>query len=307
MNNTTSCSRSAFISIVGKPNVGKSSLLNCLLGEKIAIVTNKPQTTRTRITGVLTKEDVQLVFIDTPGFHKAKTRLSDNMIKAVNTSIKDVDAVMLLIEPTGKLTEAEHNLIENIKSQRIPCILVINKIDLLSDKALLLKRIVELTALHDFDAVVPISVLKKDGIDSLFKELDKYAGEGVHYFPNDTLTDQPERVIVSEIIREKILLNLHQEIPHGTAVVIEKMREREDTQKEIMDIEALIYCEKSSHKGMIIGKNGAVLKRIASASREEIESFLRIKINLKCWVKVREDWRNNDNFIRSFGLSDSDN
>lgn len=307
MNNTTSCSRSAFISIVGKPNVGKSSLLNCLLGEKIAIVTNKPQTTRTRITGVLTKEDVQLVFIDTPGFHKAKTRLSDNMIKAVNTSIKDVDAVMLLIEPTGKLTEAEHNLIENIKSQRIPCILVINKIDLLSDKALLLKRIVELTALHDFDAVVPISVLKKDGIDSLFKELDKHAGEGVHYFPNDTLTDQPERVIVSEIIREKILLNLHQEIPHGTAVVIEKMREREDTQKEIMDIEALIYCEKSSHKGMIIGKNGAVLKRIASASREEIESFLRIKINLKCWVKVREDWRNNDNFIRSFGLSDSDN
>lgn len=307
MNNTISCSRSAFISIVGKPNVGKSSLLNCLLGEKIAIVTNKPQTTRTRITGVLTKEDVQLVFIDTPGFHKAKTRLSDNMIKAVNTSIKDVDAVMLLIEPTGKLTEAEHNLIENIKSQRIPCILVINKIDLLSDKALLLKRIVELTALHDFDAVVPISVLKKDGIDSLFKELDKYAGEGVHYFPNDTLTDQPERVIVSEIIREKILFNLHQEIPHGTAVVIEKMREREDTQKEIMDIEALIYCEKSSHKGMIIGKNGAVLKRIASASREEIESFLRIKINLKCWVKVREDWRNNDNFIRSFGLSDSDN
>lgn len=307
MNNTISCSRSAFISIVGKPNVGKSSLLNCLLGEKIAIVTNKPQTTRTRITGVLTKEDVQLVFIDTPGFHKAKTRLSDNMIKAVNTSIKDVDAVMLLIEPTGKLTEAEHNLIENIKSQRIPCILVINKIDLLSDKALLLKRIVELTALHDFDAVVPISVLKKDGIDSLFKELDKYAGEGVHYFPNDTLTDQPERVIVSEIIREKILFNLHQEIPHGTAVVIEKMREREDTQKEIMDIEALIYCEKSSHKGMIIGKNGAVLKRIASASREEIESFLRIKINLKCWVKVHEDWRNNDNFIRSFGLSDSDN
>lgn len=307
MNNTTSCNRSAFISIVGKPNVGKSSLLNCLLGEKIAIVTNKPQTTRTRITGVLTKEDVQLVFIDTPGFHKAKTRLSDNMIKAVNTSIKDVDAVMLLIEPTGKLTESEHNLIENIKSQRIPCILVINKIDLLSDKALLLKRIVELTALHDFDAVVPISVLKKDGIDSLFKELDKHAGEGVHYFPNDTLTDQPERVIVSEIIREKILLNLHQEIPHGTAVVIEKMREREDTQKEIMDIEALIYCEKSSHKGMIIGKNGAVLKRIASASREEIESFLRIKINLKCWVKVREDWRNNDNFIRSFGLSDSDN
>lgn len=296
--------RSAFISIVGKPNVGKSSLLNCLLGEKIAIVTNKPQTTRTRITGVLTKGETQFVFIDTPGFHKAKTKLSDSMIKAVNTSIKDVDAVMLVVEPTGKLTEAELNLIDNIKNKNIARILIINKIDLVQDKTRIADRIIELTKLCDFDAVIPISVQNNDGIDRVFLEIDKCAEEGVHFFPDDTLTDQPERVIVSEMIREKILLNLHQEIPHGTAVVIESMKERED--KEILDIDAMIYCEKNSHKGMIIGKNGAVLKRIASTAREEIEGFLDIKVNLKCWIKVREDWRNKDSMIRNFGLSNQD-
>lgn len=296
--------RSAFISIVGKPNVGKSSLLNKLLGEKIAIVTNKPQTTRTRIMGVLTKDLTQYVFIDTPGFHKPKTKLSDSMVKAVTTSIKDVDAIMMLVEPTGKLTEAELDLMNSIKNGKIPSILIINKIDLVSNKEVLMKRINDISAIHKFDIVIPISVLNNDGIELVFAELDKYAQEGVHFFPDDTLTDQPERVIVSEIIREKILINLHQEIPHGTAVVIEKMREREDKDKEIIDIDAMIYCEKASHKGMIIGKNGAVLKRIASTARVEIEGFLDVKINLQCWIKVRDDWRNKEGMIRNFGLSE---
>lgn len=195
--------RSAFVAIVGKPNVGKSSLLNKLLGEKVAIVTNKPQTTRTKITGVLTKNEVQYVFIDTPGFHKAKTKLSDSMIKAVNTSIKDVDIVMMVVEPSGKLTQAELDLIENIKQQKIPSILIINKIDLISNKELLVARIEQIMQLHSFDAVIPISVQENNGVDLVLAELDKYAEEGVHFFPDDTLTDQPERVIVSEIIREK--------------------------------------------------------------------------------------------------------
>lgn len=296
--------KSAFVAIVGKPNVGKSSLLNKLLGEKIAIVTNKPQTTRTRITGVLTKEETQFVFIDTPGFHKPKTKLSNSMVNAVHSSIKDVDIIMLVVEPQGKLTEAELSLIESIKNQKAPCILVINKIDLLDNKDSLIKRIEYLMELHSFDAVVPISALKADGIDGLFSELSSRAISSAHFFPEDTLTDQPERVIVAEIIREKILQNLYQEIPHGTAVVIEKMRERDE--KDIIDIDAMIYCEKASHKGMIIGKGGAVLKRIASSAREDIEAFLDVKVNLQCWIKVRDDWRNKESMIKNFGLFDND-
>lgn len=303
MENTNT--KSAFIAIVGKPNVGKSSLLNKLLGEKIAIVTNKPQTTRTRITGVLTKGETQFVFIDTPGFHKPKTKLSNSMINAVKSSIKDVDAIMLLIEPQGKLTEAELTLIESIKNEKVPSLLIINKIDLLDNREVLVKRIEQLMEMHKFDAVIPISVLRDDGIDAVFAEISKQAKEGVHFFPDDTLTDQPERVIVSEIIREKILCNLYQEIPHGTAVVVEKMRERENTDKEIIDIDAMIYCEKNSHKGMIIGKSGAVLKRIASTARVDIEEFLGVQVNLQCWIKVREDWRNKESMIKNFGLSDS--
>lgn len=295
--------KSAFIAIVGKPNVGKSSLLNLLLGEKIAIVTNKPQTTRTKITGVLTKGETQFVFIDTPGFHKPKTKLSNSMVRAVSSSMKDVEVVIMVVETTGKLTDAELSLIENIKNSKVKKVLIINKIDLVPNKQIVANRIMELTGLCDFDSVIPMSVLQKDGIDGTFEEIEKYAVEGVHFFPDDTLTDQPERVIVSEIIREKILMNLHQEIPHGTAVVIEKMKQRED--KEIIDIDAMIYCEKNSHKGMIIGKNGVVLKRIASTAREDIESFLDIKVNLKCWLKVREDWRNKEGLIRNFGLSDT--
>lgn len=293
--------KTGFIAIVGKPNVGKSSLLNSLLGEKIAIVTSKPQTTRTKITGVLTKDEKQYVFIDTPGLHKAKNKLGDNMVKAVNTSLREIDLVLLVVEPMGKINEAELNLINLIKKQSLPCALVINKIDLVKDKEALIKRIAEFTDLHKFDTVIPISVLNKDGIDIIFSELDKHLVESVHFFPSDTLTDQPERVIVAERLREKILLNMQQEIPHGTAVVIEKMRER-DTQ-EIIDIDAVIYCERPTHKGMIIGKGGKVLKKIASEARLDIESFLDCKVNLKCWVKVKEDWRNRDGLITNFGLS----
>lgn len=293
--------KTGFIAIVGKPNVGKSSLLNNLLGEKIAIVTSKPQTTRTKITGVLTKKEKQYVFIDTPGLHKAKNKLGDNMVKAVNTSLRDIDEVLLVVEPMGNINKSELDLIELIKKQQLPCALIINKIDLLKDKESLISRINEFTALHNFDAVIPISVLNNDGVDRVFQELDKHLVESVHFFPDDTLTDQPERVIVAERLREKILLNMQQEIPHGTAVVIERMRERED--KNIIDIDATIYCERPTHKGMIIGKGGKVLKKIASEARADIESFLDCKINLQCWVKVKEDWRNKDGLITNFGLS----
>lgn len=295
--NTTS----GFVSIVGRPNVGKSSLLNALLGEKVAIVTSKPQTTRTKITGVLTKQEKQFVFIDTPGLHKAKNKLGDNMVKAVNTSLNDIDVVLLVADPFGAVNEAELDLIEKIKRIKLPSILVINKIDLLQDKAKLVERISQFTALHEFDAVIPISVLNNDGVDLILKELDNYLVESVHFFPDDTLTDQPERVIVSELIREKILLNLRQEVPHGAAIVVEKMREREG--KDLIDIEAVIYCERKTHKGMIIGKGGQVLKKIASEARTDLENFLDIKVNLQCWVKVKEDWRNRDGLINNFGLN----
>lgn len=292
---------SGFIAIVGRPNVGKSSLLNALLGEKVAIVTHKPQTTRTRITGVLTEGANQYVFIDTPGLHKAKTRLGDNMVKAVNMSMNDIDAVLLVVEPQGAVNQAELDLIQSIQKLKLSSILVINKVDLLENKEKLMDRIAELSELHQFDGIVPISVKEKDGIDLLMEEIDQFLVESVHFFPEDTLTDQPERVIVSELIREKILLNMQQEIPHGTAVVIEKMSEREN--RDMVDIDATIYCERSTHKGMIIGKGGHLLKKIASEARRDIESFLDMKVNLQCWVKVKDDWRNKDGLINNFGLS----
>lgn len=293
--------KSAFVAIVGKPNVGKSSLLNALLGEKVAIVTNKPQTTRTRITGVLTEGLVQYVFTDTPGLHKPRTKLSEHMVKTVTESVSEVDVVVLVVEPAGELTPSELELIQSVKQQKLPCILAVNKIDTIADKSRLLQRIEELKALHEFDAVVPISAAHGEGLDDLKQELSHFAVPSVHFFPDDTLTDQPERVIVAEIIREKLLLLMRQEIPHGTAVAIDKMRERED--KPIIDIEATIFCEKASHKGMIIGKGGSMLKRIASDARVEIESFLDSKVNLTCWVKVKDDWRNKESLIKSFGLS----
>ena len=293
--------KSAFVAIVGKPNVGKSSLLNLLVGEKIAIISDKPQTTRTRITGVLTEGETQLVFIDTPGLHKPKNKLGDYMVKQVTDSVGDVDCAVFVTDPLGEVTEAEMQLIENIRQLHLPAILVINKIDTLQNKEDMVKKMVTISGMYDFEEVVPISVYQKDGTELLLKLIQDQAQEGPHFFPNDTLTDQPEKVIVAEIIREKVLRNMRDEIPHGTAVVIERMRERPG--KDIMDIEATILCEKSSHKGMIIGKQGSMLKKIASQSRQEIESFLETRVNLQCWVKIREDWRNSEFSIRDLGFN----
>ena len=293
--------KSAFVAIVGKPNVGKSSLLNLLVGEKIAIISDKPQTTRTRITGALTEGEVQLVFIDTPGLHKPKNKLGDYMVKQVTDSVGDVDCAVFVTDPLGEITEAEERLIENLQELDLPAILVINKIDILQNKEDMVKKMVALSEKYPFEQVVPISVREKDGTDLLLKLIQDQAQEGPHFFPSDTLTDQPEKVIAAEIIREKVLRNMRDEIPHGTAVVIERMRERAG--KDILDIDATILCEKASHKGMIIGKQGSMLKKIASQSRAEIEAFLDTRVNLQCWVKVREDWRNSEFSIRDLGFN----
>ena len=292
--------KTAFIAIVGCPNVGKSSILNRLLGQKIAIVSEKPQTTRTRITGVLTEGETQLVFTDTPGFHRPRTKLGENMVRAVSESIADVDACLFVIEPAGELREKELELIERFKRDGMPVILCINKVDTVPEKQALMARILDVSQRYDFTAVVPASARTGDNFDALRQELFALAQPSVHFFPDDTLTDQPERVIVAEILREKMLRLLDKEIPHGTAVSIEKMREREDS--DLVDIEAVIYCEKESHKGIIIGKQGAMLKRISTRAREDMERFLCCRVNLKCWVKVKEDWRNREGLIRNFGL-----
>ena len=292
--------KTAFIAIVGRPNVGKSSILNKLLGQKIAIVSDKPQTTRTRIMGVLTIEETQLVFTDTPGFHRPKTKLGEKMVKAVSDSISGVDLCLFVIESEGELRETELELIEKFKQQKMPVVLAINKIDTLDDKTVLMKRIMDMTQLYDFEAIVPVSAVKNDGLDALTDELIKLAQPSEHFFPEDTLTDQPERVIVSEIVREKMLRLLDKEIPHGVAVAVEKMRERSD--KDLIDIETTIYCERESHKGIIIGKKGATLKRISTYARQDMEKFFGCQINLQCWVKVKDDWRNREGLIHNFGL-----
>lgn len=292
--------KTAFIAIVGCPNVGKSSILNRLLGQKIAIVSDKPQTTRTKIMGVLTEGDTQLVFTDTPGFHRPRTKLGEKMVQAVSDSVSGVDACLFVVEPEGELRPAELELIEKFKKLKMPVILAINKVDTLPDKEVLMARILEISKTYDFEAVVPVSALSGINMDELLSEMKKLAEESVFFFPEDTLTDQPERVIAAEIIREKLLRNLDREIPHGVAVSIEKMREREDS--DIMDIEAVIYCEKDSHKGIIIGKNGAMLKRISTRAREDMEKFFQCHINLRCWVKVKEGWRNREGLIHNFGL-----
>lgn len=292
--------KTAFIAIVGCPNVGKSSILNRLLGQKIAIVSDKPQTTRAKIMGVLTEGDTQLVFTDTPGFHRPRTKLGEKMVQAVSDSVSGVDACLFVVEPEGELRPAELELIEKFKKLKMPVILAINKVDTLPDKEVLMARILEISKTYDFEAVVPVSALRGINMDELLSEMKKLAEESVFFFPEDTLTDQPERVIAAEIIREKLLRNLDREIPHGVAVSIEKMREREDS--DIMDIEAVIYCEKDSHKGIIIGKNGAMLKRISTRAREDMEKFFQCHINLRCWVKVKEGWRNREGLIHNFGL-----
>lgn len=292
--------KTAFIAIVGCPNVGKSSILNRMLGQKIAIVSDKPQTTRTRIMGVLTKDETQLVFTDTPGFHRPKTKLGEKMMEAVDESISGVDAVLFVTEPSGELRPAEKELIERFKKEKLPVILAINKVDTIPEKEQMMARILEFSQLYPFEAIVPVSALRGINMNDLEDELMKLAFESVFFFPEDTLTDQPERVIAAEIIREKILRNLDKEIPHGTAVSIEKMRERENS--DILDIDAVIYCEKESHKGIIIGKQGATLKKISTRAREDMEKFFQCKINLHTWVKVKEGWRNREGLIHNFGL-----
>ncbi len=292
--------RTAFISIVGCPNVGKSSLLNRMLGQKIAIVSDKPQTTRTRIMGVLTQDEIQLVFTDTPGFHRPHNKLGEKMVKAIGDSIADVDACLFVVEPQGELRQAEKELIQRFQAENLPVILAINKIDTLPRKELLMERILKLSTLYDFTAVVPVSAINGDGVPELLEELKKLSVFSMHFFPDDTLTDQPERVIAAEIIREKLLRLLEQEIPHGIAVSVEKMRERDSS--DLMDVEATIYCERESHKGIVIGKKGAMLKKVSTYAREDMERFFGCRINLQCWVKVKEDWRNREGLIHNFGL-----
>ncbi len=292
--------KTAFIAIVGCPNVGKSSILNKLLGTKIAIVSSKPQTTRTKIMGVLTEGETQLVFTDTPGYHKPHNKLGEKMNQAVGDSIGGVDACLFVVESKGDIKKGEYELIEKFKKLKVPVILAINKIDMIKDKEELLERIVELNKLFDFEAIVPVCASTGEHIDELVDEMKKLAFDSPHFFPDDTLTDQPERVLAAEIIREKILRLMDKEIPHGIAVSIEKMRERDN--QDILDIEAIIYCERESHKGMVIGKKGAMLKKISTYARQDLENFFGIKVNLQTWVKVKEDWRNREGLIHNFGL-----
>ena len=296
--------KSAFVAIVGRPNVGKSSILNRLLGTKIAIVSSKPQTTRTRITGVLTEGDVQLVFVDTPGMHKPKNSLGKYMVRSVSESIGGVDCALLVVEAGHEPGETEKKLIEKIKSLGIPAILAINKIDTIREKEQLMTEILRYSSLFDFDAVVPVSAQDGSGLSDLKDELKKQAMEGGHFFGDDTLTDQPERVLASEMIREKILRLCDKEIPHGIAVVIEKMRMRDG--KDILDVEATIYCERETHKRILIGKNGSMLKKISSYARQDMERFFDCKVYLQTWIKVKEDWRNSIQLMRNFGYDEKD-
>lgn len=305
-NNTTS----AFITIVGRSNVGKSSLLNKILGQKVAIVSHKPQTTRTKIMGVKTINEKQIVYIDTPGFHKPQNTLGESMMKAVSDGMIDVDAVMLVVEAVTRfkfnpndLPAAEIELINEIKRRKLKAILVINKIDLLKEKSELFEIISAYSKLFNFDAVVPVSAISGDGIDDLLKEQLKYQKPSPHFFPDDAFTDQPEQIMVSEIIREKILRILDKEIPHGVAIDIEKFYERDNSKGEpILEVGATVYCERTSHKGIIIGKNGAMLKKIGTYARQDIEKFFGCKVNLQLWVKVKENWRERAGIIHTLGL-----
>lgn len=290
--------KTAMIALIGRPNVGKSTLVNALVGQKISIVTPKPQTTRCRIFGVAEKDETQLVFIDTPGFHRARNKLGEYMVKVVEDSVADVDAVCLLVEPKANIGRQEELLIEKIKKLNIPAVLVINKIDTI-EKAEALPVIAAYAAKHDFEAIIPISAKREDGLDILFDELEKFAVESDALFPEDAFTDQTERTLAAELIREKMLLNLDSEVPHGVNIEITKFNEREDG---VVEIEATIYCEKQSHKGIIIGKNGEMLKKIGHDARAEIEKMLDAKVFLETWVKVKENWRDSGANLRTFGF-----
>lgn len=293
-------SKTAMITICGRPNVGKSTLTNALVGEKIAIVSNKPQTTRNRISAVVNRGDTQFVIIDTPGFHKPRTRLGDYMVNVVKESVADVDAVMLLVEPIANIGRQEEELIARIKETGVPAILVINKIDTV-EKTELLEVMALYSAAHDFDAIIPMSAKNGEGIDELLAELEKYAQEGPQLFPEDMICDQPEKQICAELVREKLLLCLDKEIPHGTAVEVTRFSERDNG---IIDLDVTIYCEKASHKGIIIGKQGAMLKKIGELARADIEAFMGTKVFLQTWVKVKENWRDSTAQLRNFGFTE---
>jgi len=294
--------KTAMISIVGRANVGKSTLTNKLTGDKVAIVSPKPQTTRNRIYGVFTHGCTQMILLDTPGFHKAKTRLGDYMVRIVKESIADVDAVALIVEPYDKIGTQEVYLIGQIKKNNMPSILIINKIDTVKPDDILpiIKRYSEY---YEFDAIIPVSSKKGDGLPDLLAQFDKYAKPGPQLFPDGKTTDQPEKQIIAEIIREKLLVCLDKEVPHGTAVEITKFSERGDEENIIIDVDATIYCEKPSHKGMIIGKKGEMLKKIGQFAREDIERFMGAKVFLQTWVKVKENWRENQTMMKNFGYN----
>ena len=291
--------RAAMITICGRPNVGKSTLTNALVGEKIAIVSNKPQTTRNRITAIVSRGNTQFVLMDTPGFHKPRTRLGDYMVNVVKESVADVDEVLLLVEPVAAIGPQEEELIERLKSTGAPAILVINKIDTV-DKTRLLSVMALYAQAFDFDAVIPVSAKTGEGLEELMDEMEKYAAEGPHLFPDDMITDQPERQICAELVREKLLQCLDREVPHGTAVEVTKFSERDNG---IIDLEVTIYCEKDSHKGIIIGKKGAMLKKIGELARRDIEAFMGTKVYLQTWVKVKENWRDSLAQLRNFGFN----
>ncbi len=293
--------KTAFIAIVGRPNVGKSTLMNALLGEKIAIVSSKPQTTRNRIMGILTEGENQFVFLDTPGIHKAKTKLGSYMMKSVRSSIGTADAVIIIGDAGKTPGDIERNICEKVKSEGLPAMLVLNKIDLYNRETVA-QTISEYAALYDFDAFVPVSALKEKNLSDVMSEAEKFLYEGEWFFEEDMITDQPEKQIAAEIIREKMLRTLSREIPHGSAVVIEEFREEED----LLSIRAEIYCEKESHKGIIVGKGGEMLKRIGTYAREDLEKFFGMKVYLNLWVKVKEKWRDNENNLNNFGFNPRD-
>ena len=290
--------KSGMITICGRPNVGKSTLTNAFVGEKVAIVTNKPQTTRNRICGIKNRGESQFVFLDTPGLHRARTRLGDYMVNVVKESVADVDAVLLLVEPIPSVGEPEQQLISRMKTLGCPAVLAINKSDTLPQKDKLLEVIQVYSQENDFDAVVPISAKTGQGVEELLDVLEGYLPEGPQLFPDDMTSDQPERQMMAEIMREKLLLLLDKEIPHGTAVEITRFAERED---EVVEVEATIYCEKNSHKGIIIGKGGGMLKKASTQARQDMEKFMGTKVFLKTWVKVKENWRDNPAAIQNFG------
>ncbi len=289
---------SGMITLCGRPNVGKSTLLNAFVGEKIAIVSSKPQTTRNRISGIVTRGERQYVFLDTPGLHRARNRLGEYMVGVVRASVADVDAVLLVVDPVANVGEPELELIRRIEALKLPAVLVINKVDTLEHKEKVLEVIAAYTAVHAFEAVMPISARNRDGVEELLELLGRFLPEGPQLFPEDMTTDQPERQVMAEILREKLLYCLDKEIPHGTAVEITRFSERED---EIVDVEATIFCEKASHKGIIIGKGGAMLKKVSSLARKDMERFMGTKVYLQTWVKVKENWRDSLAGVHNMG------